>query len=224
MNSDRERQFGEVQFDALLDRALAGYAAEPRAGLENRTLARLRAKEARRRLLGWRWLMSGAVAACLIAAGVVGFDLHRRHQQQELLAKQQSPLAAQQPAYNALPSARSVEISGAPKLAAPLLPRRPTQTVVHVPKVAAPSLAGGIAIPSQFPTPSPLSGQELLLARLAKQADPNIIGTLARSKPSSEIEPLKIEPLRVVPLEPESATQPSSQTGPPSPNPQGEPQ
>src|SRR5262245_27323683 len=99
MNAERNN-FSERELDSLIDGALAGYAGEPRVGLENRMLARLRAEEIEQRsffrliaaALHWRWMMAGAVAATLIAATVVGLQIRRDRQ---TIAKQ-APLAQQQ--------------------------------------------------------------------------------------------------------------------------------
>jgi len=183
----------DSQFDVLIDRALAGYTAEPRPGLENRTLARLQAKEARSRALGWRWLLSGAIAACMLAAVFIGVDVYRRHQQQEIIAKQQSPLAKQQVAYNNLPSTARVEVKTAP------VPPKAARHAATVPVgIRTPIVADERS--AQFPTPTPLSRQEMLLAQLAQRADPKLLGTLARFSQSEAIEPLKIEPLHITPL------------------------
>ena len=64
---DRERH---AQADHLLDRVLAHYAGEPLAGLENRTLNRLRAQQeaAAQRIFSWRSLLP--YIAAVVAAGV----------------------------------------------------------------------------------------------------------------------------------------------------------
>lgn len=206
MNAERERQL-----DFVIDRALAGYTAEPRPGLENRTLARLRAKEARSRAFGWRWLLSGAVAACVLLTAFMSVDLYRKHRQQEIARTQQSP-PANQIAYNNLPGAARVEVKTAPVSPKAARHHAATAAVEIKPPVVAEQR------PAQFPTPTPLSRQELLLAQLAQRADPKLLGTLARSSQSEAIEPLKIEPLHIAPLvsgsDSQAAPQPDSPDGP----------
>ena len=186
------------QFDLLIDRTLAGYAAEPRPGLENRTLARLQAaKEARSRAFGWRWLLAGAVAVAVLVAGFVGVDLYRQHRQSTVIATQQSP-RANQVAYNSVPNSPRIDVKPSSSSApAPRVAR-------HHATVAAPEMAAAAPRPAQFPTPAPLSEQERLLARLATQADPRILGTMTAASQSEEIEPVKIERLHIEPLYPVS--------------------
>ena len=204
------------QFELLIDRTLAGYAAEPRAGLENRTLARLAAaKEARSRALGWRWLLSGAVAATLLVAGFVGVDSYRRHRQQTIIATQQSP-RANQVAYNSVPNSPRIDVKP-PSSSTPARVARHYATVV-TPEIASASMAPR---PAQFPTPTPLNEQERLLARLAANTDPKVLGTLVASRQSEQIEPVTITPVEIAPLEsfsgsasPQTESQSSLQTGP----------
>jgi hypothetical protein len=211
--NQHDRQF---PFDAIIDRALAGYAAEPRPGLENRTLARLQAaKEARSRALGWRWLLSGAVAASLAVGGFWGMQTYRAHRAAVLLASQQSRPAAGQVAYNNLPSSARVEVK--PEVA-------PTKRSTHRGAgVSAENVRATIGEPrsAQFPSPAPLSRQEMLLARLAA-AGPKFVGTLLQSNQSEQIEPVKIQPLEIAPLEitgsssSQVSTNPASQASPQS--------
>ena len=62
----------------------------------------------------------------------------------------------------------------------------------------------------RFPTPAPLSEQELLLAKLAAQANPLVLRTLAEASQQHEIQPIEIKPIEIAPIEPrplQSSTQ-----------------
>src|SRR5579862_4281610 len=67
--------------DRALDAALAKYAAEPRAGLEERVLANLRAETARgTERAWWRWgALASVAAALLIGVGLSGRLGNRTH-------------------------------------------------------------------------------------------------------------------------------------------------
>ena len=69
--------------------------------------------------------------------------------------------------------------------------------------------------PAQFPTPAPLSQQDVLLAQLAQHADPRALQALAAATAAPmqplEIPPLEIAPLQPAPEEPAAATPPRPQ-------------
>ena len=72
---------------------------------------------------------------------------------------------------------------------------------------------------AQFPTPAPLSPQEVLLARLAQHSDPRTLQALAAAA-AAPTQPLEIQPLEITPLQPapkEQETQPVAQPGPAGP-------
>ncbi|HEX6821072.1 MAG TPA: hypothetical protein VF123_03360 [Candidatus Sulfotelmatobacter sp.] len=138
--------------DRLLDAALKQYSAvQPREGLENRILAHLRSQSAERATHSWRgWLTAAAAVAAL--AVIITMSL-RPH------AKPQSRVA-QHPSA-ALP---------APKLTY----TSPPKNAVQRPKrrlQAAPDTQVAKALPKldQFPSPQPLSQEELVLARYAME-------------------------------------------------------
>jgi hypothetical protein len=72
-HEQRKFRVSQDELDRALDAALAKCAAEPRAGLENRILAGLRAEELRaespagRHRYKWKWLWPAATAAVLVA-------------------------------------------------------------------------------------------------------------------------------------------------------------
>jgi hypothetical protein len=208
------------QLDQLLDRVLAGYAGEPRTGLENRMLARLRSQEAKRPFFRWEWLIAGAAAAILIATISIGLEL--RHRRQQELVSIQAPPARQQIAYNSVPSPGKLEVPNVSS--APARSSRSGGSTGLASSHAAHS-EGGTALgglssrPAQFPTPTPLSTQEKLLLRLAARQDS---GTPAQPSPSAEVKPkpdvsaqeIVIEPLKINPLEPAADSQQQQQDGP----------
>jgi hypothetical protein len=65
----------------------------------------------------------------------------------------------------------------------------------------------------RFPTPAPLTEQELLLAKLAAQANPLVLRTLAEASAQHEIQLIEIKPIEIAPLQPGS--QQSSAQGEP---------
>src|ERR1700757_4524333 len=69
------------ELDRALDAALAKYVAEPRAGLEERVLANLRAETARgAERAWWRWgVLAFVAAALLFALGLSGRLGNRTH-------------------------------------------------------------------------------------------------------------------------------------------------
>jgi len=180
----------------LIDRALDNYVGEPRIGLENRTLARLRARD-KNPFFRWQWMTIGAVAAAaLLVASVTTFHIRRTYQ-----TIGQAPPAVQQTAYNSVPSNGKAEVhapasSGRqPALASSAMVERP----VDRNKLQ--------RSPAQFPTPAPLSEQERLLVRLAEVAQKHF-GTLPQQQPSAEVNPpsladaIVIKRLDIAPLEP----------------------
>jgi hypothetical protein len=130
--------------DEQLDAALKAYgAAEPRAGLEGRILANLRAERGRAVRPHWQWWPAlVAVAVMLLMGAALVMRMHR----------QTSPFAVgNQPA---VPAARESPKVREARVVAAAHPRsRANRAVASVPKL------------EQFPSPQPLSEQEEQLAR-----------------------------------------------------------
>jgi hypothetical protein len=144
------------QADGELDDALGKYArVEPRAGLEERILANLRAAQARvPNHAGWRWSVA-IVLAVVVAALVIGW----RH------AKSSHPLMVKHPSTSAPapnePRPKVAANDGAKQLhaagqvskrAATHHSPRPTVVATVSPKL------------DQFPSPQPMTEQEEILA------------------------------------------------------------
>ncbi len=140
------------RLDRELETALAKYSAvDPRAGLEERVLANLRAERARvPNHSWWRWSVAAALAAVVLAALVVG----RRLGKSPVMVNHPSTSrpGANEPQTNvaATGGAKQLRPGRVPKPAV----RRPRPTVVAAvhPKL------------DQFPSPQPLTEQEKILA------------------------------------------------------------
>jgi len=159
VNADRHQEADEL--DRALDAALAKYAAvEPRAGLEDRVLANLRAERAQvPDRAWWRWSAGVALAAVIVVAVTLAFRSGRPAR--PVMANHPSPAtptskepAAQLASNVAGNTARPQE-------------SRPVPRIVHhrravIVATAEPRL-------DQFPSPQPLSEQELALARYVNE-------------------------------------------------------
>jgi hypothetical protein len=143
------------ELDRVLDAALAKYAAtEPRAGLEERVLAAVRAERARGPdRAWWRWSMMAALAAMVIAAITLVWKSDRP----------QHPVVANHPA-NATPAAKAPATQAGSKGKANPVHLRERGAI----RTAAPHPRSGVVMAGnpkldQFPSPRPLSEQEKLL-------------------------------------------------------------
>ncbi len=146
--NDRDR------FDELLDKALRQYGnVEPRIGLEKRILANMQVA-GNRAHSGYRWLLAGTIATALVIA--IGSGVWH----QALIPKQNVPPAVPR---NALGEVSSATVPRTQQIAN----TRASRQRRHVPagssvaSTSSPKLA-------QFPSPLPLSQQELLLASYAE--------------------------------------------------------
>lgn len=159
--------------DDALDRALASYGEAPeRDGLERRVLAKVNERATRRHPV-----RGFAIAAIGAAAAAVCWLLWPEMPKTAVHPK---------PAVTAL-SMRTIP----PRDAAVVLPRAAKRR--HIPKKPVePKLA-------QFPAPSPMSGEERALVRLATGDPKNIPRELMHS--GDPIEPLRIEAIEIKPLE-----------------------
>jgi hypothetical protein len=145
--------------DRMLDAALAKYAAvEPRLGLEERILAHLCAKPPRPLRHGWlHWGLTGAVVVIAVVAVLAWRPSRVPH---PLIANHPSATTTQPPTREAKPAPHATNEIGAVKHAPirKLVARRvPASTAVE----AYPKL-------DQFPSPQPLTAEEIALAEYAK--------------------------------------------------------
>lgn len=143
------------RIDEWLDAALKGYGvAEPRPGLENRIFANVRAERRRATVRGWRrWPAVAAMAAVLLIS--VGVFLARSRGNAKSV-----PIAKENVGAEAKPNQR--DYPGAEQGAHDVhrvnrsAPRHGTETAAH-PRT------------EQFPTPQPLSEQEIALERYIEE-------------------------------------------------------
>lgn len=133
------------QFDDLLAGSLKRYGeVEPRAGLEGRVLARLAAVDREPRLrMYWGWGLTAA--ACIGMVIALGFEMRPRPHEQ--------PVAVH-------PPSAAVNSTVPHDVPAPTH-RKPRTTVARRDKVE-PEVAK-TRLPSEFPSPHPLTEQERLL-------------------------------------------------------------
>ncbi len=150
-----EREQDEI--DRLLDTALAKYsAAEPRPGLEERILTRLRDERKRAPALAWwYWVMVPTLAMALVA-----FGLWRQ------FGKSSAPPIANHPVVSA-PSVNLPEPEIAHRDANTPAPRKVERTRRTRPQSQVMAINTATPKLDQFPSPQPLSEQELALAKYA---------------------------------------------------------
>jgi len=147
--NDRDR------FDDVLDKVLRQYGnVEPRIGLENRILANMQVA-GKRAHSKYRWFLAGAVATALVIA-ISGGVWH-----QYSIPKHTVPAPAVP--QNELGEVRSATVPRAPQIAKTRASRqrRPATAGSNVASTSGRRL-------DQFPSPLPLSQQELLFASYAE--------------------------------------------------------
>jgi len=190
---DKERN----QFvDDLLEASLARYGtASPRPGLEGRVLANVAVARERRSWSAWMgWLAAGAIAS-IIAVGVFNLMHGRRNpsppQSVAMVKTTPSSLTIGHRPI-AVPPERVRELQPASKRRAP-----------HVNL----ELAGeGKNLPV-FPSPSPMTEQEKLLALYVRTTPAEVLSSA--STDSTQIPELEIKPLEIAPLDTDE-TEPKS--------------
>jgi hypothetical protein len=131
------------QFDDLLHSALKRYSeVEPRMGLEGRLLARLAAtpRQSRNR---WVWAMAAVSALCIIAVAWFGVPLVKESHQ-EVAPTTSMVLSPTRAPQASITQAASAQVSLSRRA-------RPLAKVAREPAL------------QQFPSPRPMSEQELLL-------------------------------------------------------------
>jgi hypothetical protein len=190
---DRDRN----QFvDELLDATLARYrGAEPRLGLEERVLTRLRSEQQPQPWLGWTWRL---------AAGVVVFAivLATAHWARRMVFAPGTPArisgsSPTEPSKSAT-SASILQPDATKPVASHTARRIKSRSMRQV------ALRRVMAEPRQdiFPSPAPLSKEERLLLSYMKLGPPP--ASMGLHKGSEEIEEIQIPPLEIAPLKSES--------------------
>jgi hypothetical protein len=167
------------ELDRLLDEALASYSSEePRPGLEQRVLSRVRAEGTARRVDWWRWALAIPVFASLVLLAIT----HRARPQAAQVERNHSSAHA---------PATTVAAPAEPRHAAP----RHAHRVLNRPVVARSPLPKR----DVFPLPAPLSLEERalvdLVTRFPDQAREIFIEADQRSRQPIEIQRIEIPPL-----------------------------
>ena len=164
------------ELDRVLDAALAKYAAEPRAGLEERVLANLRAERTRgAERAWWRWGVLAAVATLAIIAVALNWKPDGRAHPGTRVA---ATTPTTQPARTQVATNR--EQRGVRSRLAGTARKATRHVSIPITVSARPKL-------DQFPAPQPLSEQEQALARYVSQF-PQEAALIARAQAEYEKE------------------------------------
>ena len=181
-NNDAQRNVTRTtdELDRILDTALARYAAvEPRAGLEERVLAHLRSepRSALRRV--WlQWALVGAVAATALVAVLAWRSSRVPHP----VIANHSPATIQRPSIQKpkpAPHTTDAALAKAASMRRPAVRRAPASTAVAHPKL------------DQFPSPQPLSAEEIALAKYVENF-PKEARLVAQAQEDFDLETQKI--------------------------------
>lgn len=162
------------ELDRMLDAALAKFAAvEPRAGLEDRVLANLRAERANKLHPAW-WTWGIAAAAVAILLAVLMALPWRANRPTPPVAGEHHPSHAPQGSQK---PGTQVASSGPERPTRPRNPDAAPKKIRRVPRfVHQPKL-------DQFPSPQPLSEQEKILANyVAKYPEHAVLIARARTE------------------------------------------
>lgn len=191
---DRNR---EPFVDDLLDAALARHrSAEPRPGLEQRALARLRAEPQPRPWFGWAWRLAAGVAVFAIVVATAHWA------RRTALAPEAPPRSTGglSPETN---KASTLVSTLQPEVAKPAMTHTARRTAVRTVRQVV--FRRAVAEPRRetFPSPAPLSKEERLLMSYVKLGPPP--GSMGSHPGSEEIEEIQIAPLEIAPLKSESA-------------------
>jgi hypothetical protein len=164
-----------------LDAALGKYAAvEPRAGLEDRILANLRAERARvPDRAWWRWCVAGALATVVVLALALAWRSGKPPRPVVANHSSATTQAAKEPAIEVISSGGADEhrpqASARARTRITNLIRRETVVATN-PKLDQPKL-------DQFPSPRPLSEQEKILqSYVAEYPEKAVLIARARSE------------------------------------------
>lgn len=158
-NSSQIEKLRDQEMDRRLDAALASFTAvEPRQGLEARLLANLGAEQARvPSRAWWQWGLAGAVAVILLIGALAWRSIRPSH-----------PTVANHPPAT-IQHASTQETNSAPHTA----PDVTTAKHAPMPSPATRRVAAATAIAvrpklDKFPSPQPLSTEEIALAHYVK--------------------------------------------------------
>jgi hypothetical protein len=179
MPTDRE-------LDQLIDAALPGYSsAEPRPGLEDRTVARAFAEPPHQRRLNWAWTLAIPVLVCLLTFLVLPGRRTVPHNA--------APSVEYTYTGTKTPSASNSRINATPP-ASSLPPK-----TLRFRSVTVSQPATRQALPKQdiFPSPSPLTAEEQTIVAYNR-----IQLRATKTTPAGELEinPIRIADLQIEPL------------------------
>jgi hypothetical protein len=188
MNRERDPNF----YDELLDHALRRYNAEPRAGLEHRVLAGVRSRQAEmrtKRAVWLRWQFAGAAAAAMVLLAVGITTLHRPAPQVAARALTQRPVTM--PQQNSLARPGSTAEVQAPSVHAVLRRRKAITATTKVGLPSRPGFGSRGEVPrlAVFPSPTPPTSDEQLLASTLRRADRSALAVLAATSRVDELAP-----------------------------------
>jgi len=177
------------EFDKILHAALREYhEAEPLAGIEDRVLRRLQSGAARQPSARWRWRISAAALAALVALVWIGV----RHAYQH---RSSSPQLVQQKAPAVPISPEIAKVHSDQTHSTPERPMRHHAAKLPSARSAELAIAQPAQTRDQFPTPAPLDREERALLALA-QSHPEALRAFIRHENSpTDIAPITIEPL-----------------------------
>ena len=148
------------ELDDKLDVALAKYVAvEPRTGLEERILANMRAARAQARdRAWWRWGLAAAVATVVVVA--MAWKLDKPSHSDMVRRPSGATPVLKEAGTRVVANGRR----NGPRPLGPSQTRKPTATRAHPPA----TMAAEDRL-DRFPSPQPLSEQELALARYVSE-------------------------------------------------------
>jgi len=143
--------------DGMLDAALGKYAAvEPRSGLEHRILVNLRSEQGKSPARSWwRWSAAGVVAALIVIVAALAWKANR---QTKSVAQQHAPAPILRVMSASAGSAEGAgPLPGVRTVRANAQRNHPAAMASNGPKLG------------RFPSPEPLTPEELALVRYARQ-------------------------------------------------------
>jgi hypothetical protein len=181
-NEHKQRVIGRENcesddLDRVLDAALAKYSAvAPRAGLEERVLANIRAERARSAdRAWWRWSVAGALAVVIAVAALAWRASRASHPAVVLRPSSTTPSLQRSGMEMASNNGGNESREQKRAVHKKLGPQARGSAVVAGPKL------------DQFPSPAPLTEEELALARYVRQF-PGEATLIAQAQEEYEIE------------------------------------
>jgi hypothetical protein len=178
------------ELDRVLDRVLSEYSAEPRSGITERVLWRVRREGQATRRAGPAWALWGRarVASLLVSLLVAGMFLFRNGLREE-------PANAKQTAGGGQANSMKAAVVVEPAPAAGVIPR--SQEVEGT--IRASLRRSELPKLDVFPTPSPLTPAELALVKIT-EAVPSEAAARREGADTVQLESIRIPVLEIKPL------------------------